>query len=745
MSPKNKVTAVPALLFAAPLFAATFAGVDVPAPLPPRNVSDTHFGVSVEDPYRYFEDVKDPAVAAWMKAQADATTAILAKLPGRDPLLARIKEIESKASGLTDRAVRVASGRYFFLKRDPADNQFRLVWRDTASGPDRLILDPEALSKTKGTPHAIMDFSPSPDGKRIAYAIAAGGSEIGTLHVVDLASGKELIPPLDRIRYANVAWLDDGKGFFYSRLVEGYDKLPPTERFRDRTQHYHALDGTGTDRKIFSPTKNADLKLPIYASGFTFQVPGTERAAMIVQLGVERYQLLYLADLASAKAGTAKWRQVVSLEEKAGDIAIAGGYVYVRTSMNKPRFEVLRMPLHAPDLARAQVAVPASESVITDIRAARDALYVVRRDGATQSLWRLPHERDAKPSKVALPFDGGLEITGASPRRPGAVFELSGWTRATKPYVYEPAAGRVAQLPFVATGAFDAPDDIIAREVRFKSHDGVEVPLSVLARKDAKLDGSNPTIVYGYGAYGITEDPFFNPRIYAWIQRGGVFAFAHVRGGGAFGEEWHTAGRKATKPNTWKDAIAAAEWLIASGYTAKERVGIYGGSAGGIFVGRAITERPDLFAAAVPAVGTFDAVRFETSANGVANIPEFGSVKDEGEFRALLAMSTYHAIRDGTKYPGIMLVHGVNDIRVDVWQTLKAGARFAAATASGKPVLMRLEYDSGHGQGSTRAQAQERTTDVWSFMLWQFGVPEFQPAAGAAPTGTLSAPARPRG
>jgi len=273
--------------------------------------------------------------------------------------------------------------------------------------------------------------------------------------------------------------------------------------------------------------------------------------------------------------------------------------------------------------------------------------------------------------------------------------------------------------------------------VRFRSHDGVEVPLSVIARKDAKLDGTNPTILYGYGAYGSTEDPFFNPRIYAWIQRGGVFAFAHVRGGGAFGEDWHLAGRKATKPNTWKDAIAAGEWLVANRYTSPQRLGIYGGSAGGIFVGRAITERPDLFAAAAPVVGTFDTPRMEASANGAANVPEFGTMANEDEARALIAMSTYHAIRDGTPYPGILLVHGVNDIRVDVWQTLKAGARFQAASTSGRPVLMRLEYDSGHGQGSTRAQAQKRAADIWSFMLWQFGVPEFappaQPPSGAAP------------
>jgi prolyl oligopeptidase len=742
MNLKPTLVALSTMLFATPLLAATFAGVDVPPPPAPRPVTETHFAIELADPYRFFEDVKDPAVQAWMKAQASATEAILAKIPGRDDMLARIREIESKASGTTDAAVRTANGRYFFLKRDPADNQFRLVWREGPNGTDRPIVDPEALAKKTGTPHAIMDFRPSRDGRRIAYAMQAGGGEIGTLHVVDVDSGNALIPPIDRIRYAGVAWLDDGSGFFYSRLREGYEKLPPAEKFADRARHFRALDAAGTDRVVFSPRRDAALKLPDYAGGYVMQIPGTKLAAMLVSLGVERYGLLYFADIDAAKAGKARWRPVATIDDKLANHAVGGGYLYVRTSKSSPRYEVLRVPIASPDLAKADVVVPASESVIVDIRGARDALYIVRRDGATQSLWRLPHAKGAKPTRVALPFDGSVEITGSSAHVDGIVLELASWTRAIKPYRYDPKSGTLAQLPFVAPGAYDAPEDIVAREVRYTSHDGVQVPLSIVSHRDVRLDGSNPTIVYGYGAYGVTEDPFFNPRIYAWLQRGGVFAFAHVRGGGAFGEEWHLAGRKATKPNTWKDTIAAAEWLIANKYTSGTRIGVYGGSAGGILVGRAITERPELFAAAVPTVGVLDTVRAETSANGAANVPEFGTMKSEDEARALIAMSAYHAIRDGTPYPGILFVHGVNDIRVDVWQTLKAAARFQQATTSGRPVLMRLEYDSGHGQGSTRAQSQARAADIWSFMLWQFGVPQFQPqpqpAAGAS---TPAAPA----
>ena len=728
------VVGIAAAMSMAPLHAASFAGVDVPPPPAGNAAGDTYFGTTVADPYRHLESVSDPAVQKWMRAQSDATSAILAKLPGRDTLLAQIKDVESNASGMTDQAVRASSGRFFYLKRGPKDNQFSLVYRDSPTAAERLIVDPEALAKQSGTPHAIMDFTPSHDGKRIAYALQAGGTEIGTLHVVDVESGKPLVAPVDRIRYASVNWLDDGSGFFYSRLREGYDKLPPGEKFADRAVHFHALDRAGTDRRVFSPRLNADLGLPDYAGGFIVPLAGSTRVANVVALGVERYRLLYLANLEDAKRGTAKWTRVLGIDDKARTVAVTPQWIYVLSSKRNPRFEVLRMPLSSPDLAKAEVVVPASERVITEIRAARDALYVVSRDGVTQSLSRLAHAKGALPEKIALPFEGGVDITGASPRRDGVVLELTGWTRAVRPYVYEPAARKIAMLPFVAPGAYDAPDDIVAREVRVKSHDGVEVPVSIVARKDVKLDGSNPTIVYGYGAYAVTEDPFFNPRTYTWLKRGGIYAYAHVRGGGAYGEEWHLAGRKATKPNTWKDAIAAAEWLVANGYTSKSRLAIYGGSAGGILVGRAITERPDLFAVAVPVVGVMDTTRFEGSANGAANIPEFGTMNDEAEARALMAMSTYHAIRDGTPYPAVMFDHGVNDIRVDVWQSLKGAARLAAATSSGKPVLLRLDYDSGHGQGSTRAQAQARTADTWAFMLWQMGDPAFQPAATTAST-----------
>jgi prolyl oligopeptidase len=361
------------------------------------------------------------------------------------------------------------------------------------------------------------------------------------------------------------------------------------------------------------------------------------------------------------------------------------------------------------------------------LSAARDALYVTRREGAIKRLFRVAHEAGAKPVRIALPLDGNVTIADADLRIDGAILQLGSWTRAAKYYALGAKDLRPSLLPLVPPGKFDAPAGLVAREVKVRSHDGVEVPMSIISRADVRLDGGNPTLVYGYAAYGNVEDPAWSPRLLAWFEQGGVYAIVHARGGGIYGDAWRRAGWKATKHNTWKDGIAAAEWLVANGYSSVPKLSIYGGSAGAIFVGRAITERPDLFGAAVIAVGNTDSLRSETRANGAGNIPEYGTFTKEVEFRALLAMSPYANVKAGTAYPAVMLEHGVNDSRVDVWMTLKMASRLAAATTSGKPVLMRLEYAGGHGPGATREQAQARTADRFTFLLWQAGLREFQP------------------
>jgi prolyl oligopeptidase len=298
-----------------------------------------------------------------------------------------------------------------------------------------------------------------------------------------------------------------------------------------------------------------------------------------------------------------------------------------------------------------------------------------------------------------------------------------------KIYAYDPESHEVTDTKLQPIGPYDDPKDLESVEVKAKSYDGTLIPLSIVYKKGLKLDGSSPTLLEGYGAYGITEDPFFDPRFLAWYNLGGVFAVAHVRGGGEYGEDWHLAGKGLTKPNTWKDFIACGEYLIEHKYTDSAHLGGLGGSAGGITIGRSLTERPDLFAAMIDAVPLSDAVRFEFTPNGPPNIPEFGTVKTEIGFKGLYAMSAYHHVKDGTAYPAVMLTTGFSDPRVVSWEPGKMAARLEAATSSGKPILLRVDYEAGHGFGSTKTQRQVELADEMSFLLWQFGESGFRPGS----------------
>jgi prolyl oligopeptidase len=371
--------------------------------------------------------------------------------------------------------------------------------------------------------------------------------------------------------------------------------------------------------------------------------------------------------------------------------------------------------------------VPSSQAVVQSINPAQDALYVQLLDGGINRVLRVPYGPHPQAEEVVLPVKGSAS-TITDPRLPGALFGLTSWTQAFKIYAYDPEIKRMTDTKLQPTGPYDNPTNITSAEVKVRSYDGTLVPLSIVYPKNVKLDGSNPTLLGGYGAYGFSSTPYFDPTRIAWYENGGIRAVCHVRGGGEYGEEWHLAGKGPTKPNTWRGFIACAQYLIDKKYTSPAHLAGAGGSAGGILIGRAITSRPDLFAAAIDIVGDSDALRIETTANGVPNIPEFGSVKTEAGFKALYAMSSYHHVKDGTAYPAVLLETGANDPRVDPWQSAKMTARLQAATASGKPVLLRVEYHGGHGGiGGTEKQAQIRMADEWSFLLWRFGMPGFQP------------------
>jgi prolyl oligopeptidase len=360
-----------------------------------------------------------------------------------------------------------------------------------------------------------------------------------------------------------------------------------------------------------------------------------------------------------------EWRKVADLSDQVADIAINGDDLYLLTFKNAPRYKIVRTNAPEPDLPSAETIVPAGEAVVKAMVAAQDALYVQLLDGGISRLLRVPYGGKAEVERVVLPFEGSILQIAADPRVPGTLLTMTSWTKAPRIYAYDAQTKQVTDTRLQPPGPYDDSANLEAVEVKIPSHDGVLVPLSIVHARGLKLDGSHPTHLTGYGAYGYSQNPTFSPFLLALYERGGVYATCHVRGGGEYGEEWHLAGKGPTKPNTWRDFIACAEYLVDKKYTSPAHLSGFGVSGGGILIGRAITERPDLFGAAPTWVGVLDMLRFETMANGPPNIPEFGSVKTEEGFKALYAMSAYHHVKDQTPYPAVLLATGSNDPRLE--------------------------------------------------------------------------------
>lgn len=705
---------------------------ETPPVAPVKTVTDLHHGTSVADPYRYMENFRDPAVQQWVKGQAEFAERTLHSLGGRDALLARIVELDAGTPYSLSGVARLPGGDLFYFKQRAGENVAKVYFRDGKSGTERLLIDPETFPKRDPGEHfTVSFFRVSPDGSQVLYGFAASGSEQTSLKVFDRKSERDLPDTLDRIEaeYALPAWMPDGKSFVYSRRRDVPADAPPTEGYKFTQAWRHTLaSDPATDELIFahgaagSPDMGEmDFPAVLVPSDSTWAVGQ-------VRHGDETDMSLYVAPQSSLGKADVKWTKICGRADQVTDFAVRGDEIYLLTARDAPRFQIVSTSLARPDFAAARVVVPPGPYVVNSLAVARDALYVGVLDGVPRKIRRVPYESGSPTESLALPADEPSgSVVAARPDMDGVVLKTASWTRAGRLYHFSPGTRALTDTELLPVGKFDAPDSIMATEVLVASHDGVKVPLSIIHRRDVRRDGSNPALLSGYGAYGFTASMRYDPTELAWLERGGVLAVAHVRGGGAFGKEWHHAGRKLTKANTWKDFIACAEHLVKEGYTSPSKLAGKGGSAGGILIGRSITDRPDLFAAANISVGCTDMLRFETTLNGPPNVPEFGTVTKADEFRALLTMSTLHQIRDGVKYPAVLFTHGINDPRVEPWISAKTTARFQAATGSGKPVLFRVDYHAGHGIGSTKKQRHEELADVWSFLLWQFGDAKFQP------------------
>ena len=719
----------------APAFAvAAEAPVTAPPVAPLRPVTDTYFGTSVVDDYRYFENLKDPEVQAWMKAQAGHTTSVLERLPGRDALLARIHALsnaDTRRSGFVRRG-----GRYFYEVFEPGAEQPKLVYRDGLDGAEHLLLDPATLAqKTAGgadTHYALDYFEPSWDGRSVAYGLSVGGSEASVLQVLDVASGEPLPERIERAHDSVVTWRPDNRSFFYMKYARTRPDTPASETEFNARTYLHVL-GQATDGErdavVFGRGVRAGATpLDVPEAQGTY-VLGSTRSPWVIAVANHNMDdnpaTLYVAPMAKATGAATPWKKLADIDDGVSQVALRGDTLYFLSQKGASRRRILSTSLARPDVRHARVVVPESGGVITGFGLAAAGLYYRERAGSVSKLMKVGF--DGRGSRaVPLPFDGNLFGPVTDPEQPGALFNLQSWSRPPQVFAYDPATDRTGDSGLIPPSQLDV-SQIESREVLVTSHDGTRVPLSIVYRRGIALDGSHPTILNGYGAYGVVSESAFRAAGLAWIERGGVLATAHVRGGGAFGEDWHRGGMLGTKLNTVFDFIACGEYLVAEHYTSPRRLAGEGGSAGGITVGGAMTWRPDLFAVILDHVGMSDTLRSETEPNGPPNIPEFGSVKTEDGFHGLYAMGAYHHIVPGTAYPAVLFTTGANDPRVAPWHMMKMAASVQAATSSGKPALLRIDYDAGHGMGSNRSQREQALADAWSFALWQMGDAGFQP------------------
>ena len=482
-----------------------------------------------------------------------------------------------------------------------------------------------------------------------------------------------------------------------------------------------------SDREIFSKQKYPDLGIREEEYAMVRYDKNTH-SLFAMPLTDDRRMKVWVAPASEIDSETISWKPLFKQEDEVYDFFTDKDAIFAYTPKNAPNFKLIKTPLTNFDLANGEVVVPESkEGTLDSYAMTSDGIYyTVTRNGVSQDLYLLSNgKRTAKKVELSPPA-GSIWIVAKDITSPDIWVTLNGWTTDYQRYLYNPTNQEFISENLSSQAEFPEYSDLKVEEVLVRSHDGAMVPLSLIYPKNLQKDGKNPAFFLGYGAYGMSMNPFFSPGYLLPTTKGAIFAIAHVRGGGELGDAWHKAGQKSTKPNTWKDLIACTEYLIDKKYTSPKKVGIYSASAGGILIGRAMTERPDLFAVAIPEVGCMNTMRMEFTPNGPPNIPEFGTVKDSIECMALLEMDAYQHVVEGEKYPATLITAGMNDPRVIVWQPAKFAARLQAANAADNPILFAVDFEAGHGMGDSKTTYFESMADIESFFQWQTGHPEFQ-------------------
>ena len=666
-----------------------------PPPTRKDDVVDTVHGVQIPDPYRWLEDQNSAETRAWIDAQDACTAAVLDAVPGRAKISARLSEL-MKVDSYHPPVER--NGVYLFEKRRADQELFVLYVRHGREGKDEVLVDPHALSADHSTSVVIEDLSH--DGSLAAYGVRAGGQDEVEIHFIDTATRKELPDQLPRAMYESLAIEPSMSGAYYTVLTPKGGRV------------FHHVMGTAasTDELVFGQQYGSDKEIAASVSD------DGRWLLIVVSYGSGSIRTdLYVKDLRSG----GPFRPIVNDTEALFFGDISSGQLYVNTNWNAPHWHVFRVDLDHPARDAWKEIVPESDASIENFGAYGGRLFVQYVRNASSELRYF--DADGKPAgKVSLPSLGSIAGLSGDWGSNEVFFSFESFNLPQTIYRFDVkrGAGEKWAQPAVPIKS----DAYVVEQVWYESKDKTKIPMFLFYKKGMARDGARPLWLTAYGGFDVNETPlFFEPAV-AWADRGGIYAMANLRGGGEFGEAWHRAGMREKKQAVFDDFFAAGEWLIANKYTSREKLAIQGGSNGGLLMGAAITQRPDLYGAVVCTYPLLDMLRFQKFMDGPLWVAEYGSADDEVQFKYLMAYSPYHNVKDGTKYPAVLFITGDGDTRVAPLHARKMAARLQAANASGRPILLLYDTKSGHSGGRPRNKEIEERTDILSFLYSQLGV-----------------------
>jgi prolyl oligopeptidase len=678
---------------------------------PKQTVTDEYHGIQVKDEYRWLENADDPQVRQWGAAQSEFTRGILDRIPVWQAVYNRLHELYTATSS-DYYSLYSCAGKLFAIKWQPPKQQPLLVMLNSPNDlkTEKIVLDPNQLDPSGGT--TIDFYVPSLDGRYVAVSLSRGGSEEGTVYIYEANTGNPLTDEIPRVNYptagGSLAWNVDSSGFYYTRYPRGEERPAEDMNFYQQV-YFHKLN-TPSDQDTYvigaDFPRIAEIELETSHDGsYLFA---------LVKNGDGGEMAHYVMDTSG------RWQQITRFEDQVQQAVLGrDGHVYMLSRQGALRGKILRLPLDNPRLESAQTVVPERPGAISHFEPTDTRLYVVEMEGGPSRLYTFDHQGNMLAEVPVEPVASIWQIVRLEGDeilfRSGSYLNPPAW------YQHKPQTGETRRTAMFVTSPADFSDCEIVR-VFATSRDGTRVPLNIIRRKGTPQDGRTPALLYGYGGYGISLTPNFNIRRRIWLDQGGIIAIANLRGGGEYGEEWHLAGNLTNKQNVFDDFIGCARHLIEQRYTSPDKLCIEGGSNGGLLMGAALTQQPDLFRAVVSHVGLYDMLRVELDPNGAFNVTEFGTVDNPQHFEALYDYSPYHRVVDGTPYPAMLMVTGENDGRVNPAQSRKMTARMQAATRSQHPILLRTSSTSGHGLGTALDEMIAEDADVFAFLFDQLEI-----------------------